>query len=149
EFPDEMGFLFEPARYISIPHGRGAGTSWNVARLLLVRAAKTKMRVLCARETQASITESVHRLLSEQIALLGLSESYNIQKSVITNDKGSDFIFAGIRTDPNKIKSTEGIDVCWVEEAEKVSDASWRTLIPTVRKDDSQIIITFNPNEES
>src|SRR5262249_1216643 len=112
-------------------------------------AAKKKMRVLCARETQASITESVHRLLCEQIELLGLSGAYNIQKSAILGSNGSDFIFAGIRTDPNKIKSTEGIDVCWVEEADKVSEASWRTLIPTVRKEGSQIIITFNPNEES
>jgi phage terminase large subunit len=62
---------------------------------------------------------------------------------------GSEFIFAGIRKDIEKVKSTEGIDICWVEEAEKVSKRSWEVLIPTIRKDGSEIWVTFNPDEET
>ena len=147
--PEYAQLFFRPKRYKVLFGGRGAAKSWSVARALLMLAPKKKMRILCARETQISITESVHRLLKDQIELLGLGKIYEVQKAAIRCLNGSEFIFAGIRTDPAKIKSTEGVDICWVEEAEKVSEESWAILIPTIRKAGSEIWITFNPNEET
>ena len=145
-----MQALFRPKRYKVLHGGRGSAKSWSVARALLLLAAKKKIRILCARETQKSITESVHKLLKDQIDTMGLSSIYEIQKSVIRCTRtGSDFIFEGIRTDPAKIKSTEGIDICWVEEAERVSEDSWKVLIPTIRKEESEIWIVFNPDQET
>jgi len=145
--PEYAQLFFRPKRYKVLFGGRGAAKSWSVARALLMLAPKKKMRILCARETQISITESVHRLLKDQIELLGLGKIYEVQKAAIRCLNGSEFIFAGIRTDPAKIKSTEGVDIAWVEEAEKVSEESWAILIPTIRKAGSEIWITFNPNE--
>jgi phage terminase large subunit len=135
EVPRKMQFLWHPARYKVLHGGRGAAKSWSIARILLLLAAKKKLRILCARETQTSITESVHQLLADQIEQLGWSHIFDIQQKLIRCKSGSIFKFLGIRTDPGKIKGFEGVDICWVEEAEKVSDASWRFLIPTIRKD--------------
>ena len=144
-FPASLEFLFAPARYKVLYGGRGGAKSWGVARYLLIAAGQRKMRVLCAREFQASISESVHALLSEQIGELGLSHLYEIQKTAIIGKNGSEFLFAGLRHNIASIKSKEGVDVVWVEEAQTVSKASWDTLIPTIRKDGSEIIVTFNP----
>lgn len=104
------------------------------------------IRVLCARELQNSIAESVHRLLSDQIMLLGLGNFYDILKTSISGKNGTYFSFAGIKNNVNKIKSYEGIDYCWVEEANNVSKASWGVLIPTiVRRASAEIVMTFNP----
>jgi len=102
------------------------------------------MRVLCARELQNSIGDSVHKLLSDLIAEYNLEQVYEVQKSIIKGINGTEFIFKGLKYNSTEIKSTEGIDVAWIEEAEKVSDASWEMLIPTVRKPNSEIWITFN-----
>ena len=144
-----MQFLFRPARYKVLHGGRGSAKSWSIARALVLLAAKNKLRILCARETQMSVTESVHRLLSDQIEAMGLSNIFDIQKALIRCKNGSEFIFVGVRTDPAKIKSTEGVDICWVEEAEKVSSESWAILIPTIRKAGSEIWVSFNPHEET
>lgn len=129
--------------------GRGAGRSWGVARALLIEGTTKPLRVLCARELQNSITESVHKLLSDQIEALGLEDFYEVQVSRIIGKNGSGFFFEGIRNNVTKIKSYEGVDRCWVEEANKVSKASWEVLIPTIRKAKSEIIITFNPELET
>lgn len=113
---------------------------------MLLLGYQRQLRVMCAREYQNSIQESVHRLLSEQIESLGLAAHYTILQSEIRGANGTVFVFAGIKTDTNKIKSAEGFDVCWVEEAEKVSADSWNILVPTFRKEDSEIWITFNPH---
>lgn len=146
DFPAKLKFLFEPHRYKVAHGGRGGAKSWGFARALLIMAYQRPLRVLCAREFQNSIQESVHRLLSEQIADLQLSDHYEILQSEIRGKNGSQFVFAGIKTDPSKIKSAEGFDVCWVEEAEKTSDESWRVLIPTIRKQGSEIWVSFNPH---
>jgi len=146
DFPKKLRFLFEPHRYKVAHGGRGGAKSWGFARALLIIAYHKPLRVLCAREFQNSIQESVHRLLSEQIEALGLSDHYEVLQSEIRGNNGSHFVFAGIKTDPNKIKSAEGFDVCWVEEAEKVSAESWNKLIPTIRKPGSEIWVSFNPN---
>lgn len=105
--------------------------------------------MLCAREIQSSIADSVHKLLGEQIHAMGLTQFYDIQKTRIIGANGTEFIFKGLRHNVQEIKSTEGIDICWVEEAQSVSEESWSVLIPTIRAKDSEIWITFNPIEES
>ena len=106
-----------------------------------------QLRVLCARELQVSIADSVHKLLADQIMLYGLDNFYEIQKTTIIGKNGSQFLFKGLKHNIAEIKSTEGIDICWVEEAEKVSENSWELLIPTIRKESSEIWISFNPNQ--
>lgn len=149
QFPRKLSLLFKPSRYKILHGGRGSGKSWGVARALLILAAQKPMRILCTREVQNSILESVHKLLSDQVDELGLSSFYEIQKTTIKGRNGSQFIFEGLRHNINSIKSMEGVDVCWVEEAEKVSDDSWRVLIPTIRADNSEIWVTFNPHLET
>jgi phage terminase large subunit len=148
-FPARLECLFRPARYKVLYGGRGASKSWGVARALLIRGAAQPTRVLCAREFQNSIKDSVHRLLSDQIAALGLEGFYEVQQTVIRGGNGTSFAFEGLRHNVTKIKSFEGVDVCWVEEAQTVSKASWDTLIPTLRKEGSEIWVTFNPELES
>jgi phage terminase large subunit len=147
EFPAKLEFLFRPARYKVAHGGRGSAKSWGFARALLIKAAQRRLRVLCARELQLSIQESVHNLLSEQIDLMDLGSRYRIGEKIIRGLNGSEFVFAGIKSDPRKIKSMEGIDIAWVEEAEKVSKDSWEKLIPTIRKPGSEIWVTFNPDD--
>jgi phage terminase large subunit len=116
---------------------------------LLFGPLKKSIRVLCAREIQNSIEESVHHLLVEQIDLLGLTHYFDVKDRVITHKlNGSVFIFSGIAKNVTKIKSMEGIDICWVEEAEKISKNSWMVLKPTIRAEGSEIWITFNPDQE-
>lgn len=148
-FPVGYEPLFEPRRYKVAHGGRGSTKSWSFARALLLAAYQRKLRVLCARELQTSISESVHKLLSDQIDLMGLGKFFEVQQQGIYGANGSEFFFYGIRNNITKVKSAEGIDICWCEEAEKISNNSWQVLIPTIRKAGSEIWITFNPDEES
>ena len=107
------------------------------------------MRILCAREYQNSIVESVHHLLQAQIDTLDLGSFYEVQNSMIRGANGSEFVFAGLRNNIAKIKSFEAVDRVWVEEAQTVSKASWDTLIPTIRKEGSEIWVTYNPELET
>jgi phage terminase large subunit len=136
------------ARYKVLEGGRGSGKSYSIADALIARAVHEKLRILCTREMQNSIRDSVHRLLADRIAHLGYEKFYTIQKDAIYSQSGSEFIFKGLRHNISEIKSTEGIDICWVEEAEKVSDESWTILIPTIRKENSEIWISFNPESD-
>ena len=87
----------------------------------------------------------MHKLLSDQIIELGLSGFYKVQNNIITGRNGTEFSFHGLKYNIGNIKSVEGTDICWIEEAQIVSKSSWDTLIPTIRKDGSEIWITFNP----
>jgi len=146
EFPAKLSFLIsEKHRYKVLYGGRGGAKSWGVVRALIIKATQQKMRILCAREIQNSIRDSVHKLISDQIYSMGLSSHFEIQKDTIKGINGSEFLFKGLRMNVQEIKSTEGIDICWVEEAQTVSKASWDVLIPTIRKDGSEIWISFNP----
>lgn len=150
KFPEKLQCLFLPKRYKVLFGGRGGAKSWGVARFLLLEAVKREIRVLCAREFQNSIKDSVHKLLSDQIISLGLQDYFDIQKdSIICRATGSEFIFKGIKQNVSTMKSYEGVDYCWVEEAQTVSDNSWNILIPTIRKAGSEIIITMNPDLET
>jgi phage terminase large subunit len=86
--------------------------------------------------------------LSDQITALGLDGFYTVKQREITGVNGTLFLFEGLHRNVHKIKSLEGIDVCWVEEATKVTEESWEVLIPTIRKDGSEIWVTFNPDQE-
>lgn len=147
-FPEKLQCLFQPKRYKVLYGGRGAGRSWGCARALLIEGTRRAIRVLCARELQNSLDESVHQLLEDQIGALGLGEFYRVEKAKIYGRNGTEFSFEGIKNNTTKIKSYEGVDYCWVEEAVKVSRRSWGILIPTIRKAGSEIWLTFNPELE-
>lgn len=146
EHPDKLGFLFEPHRYKVAHGGRGSAKSWGFARALLVEAARTKQRILCTREVQNSIKDSVHKLLGDQIQAIGLGAHFRVLETEIRGINGSEIIFAGLSSQTvESIKSYEGIDKVCVEEAQSVSKRSWDILIPTIRKDGSEIWVTLNP----
>jgi phage terminase large subunit len=148
EFPEKLQFLFEPNRYKILYGGRGGAKSWGIARALLTIGAQRPLRVLCAREIQKSIADSVHKLLKDQIEAMGLSAFYEVQNAVIRGKNGTEFTFHGLKHNVSNIKSVEGTDICWVEEAQNVSKSSWETLIPTIRKPGSEIWVSFNPGLE-
>ncbi len=148
QLPEWSGGLFEPHPYKVLWGGRGAARSWTVARALLLQGANHPLRVLCAREFQTSIRDSVHQLLTDQIALMGL-RGYKVTDQEIRHECGTLFIFEGLRYNVAKVKSLEGVDICWVEEAERITKASWDVLIPTIRKEGAEIWITFNPDQET
>ena len=140
--------LDEPHRYKIFPHGRGSASSWTFARVLLNLVAERGLRVLCTREYQASITDSVHRLLTDQIDALDMSKLFHTVQSEIRCVNGGLFLFKGIRSSPDEIKELEGIDIAWVAEAQRASQESLDLLIPTIRKEGSEIWIEYNPDDE-
>jgi phage terminase large subunit len=145
-FPAKLEFLRYPARYKVAWGGRGGTKSWGFARQLLLDGYDQPLVNLCTREIQQSIDESVHRLLAAQVSELGLDGFYTVQKNTIIGRNGTEFIFAGLREqNVHKIKSYEGVDRVWVEEAQVVTKRSWDILIPTIRKAGSEIWISFNP----
>lgn len=150
DFPAKLQFLFRPYRYKVARGGRGSGKSWSFARALLLLGLKKPLRVLCAREIQTSIKQSVHKLLEDQIDLLGLQGHYSVLDTEIRGTNGTEFAFTGLSTlTVDTIKSYEGCDICWIEEGQAISKRSWDILIPTIRKAGSEIWITYNPDLES
>ena len=150
-FPPKLAqVLFEPHRYLVVRGGRGSGKSWAIARALLIQAYAKPMRVLCTREIQKSIDQSVLRLLADQVQALGLSAFYQVMANEIRGKNGSLFTFNGLSDQTSdQLKSLEGYQRVWVEEAQSVSKKSWDTLIPTIRAEGSEIWISYNPQLES
>lgn len=145
EIPVEFKRLFDTDwREAAVYGGRYSMKSHIVARYLLIRARMAKTRILCAREFQNSISESSHQLLSDLIRLYGLNDFHITDKSIINTVIGSEFIFKGLHHNEQSIKSLEGLDIAWVEEAQTISNSSIEILTPTVRKPGSQIIYTYN-----
>jgi len=150
QFPVKLRGLMLPRRYKILYGGRGGAKSWGVARALLLLAAQSPLRVLCAREIQKSMKDSVHRLLKDQIEALGLSDEYDVFDTEIRGKNGSLFLFTGLQSHTvDSIKSFEGVDRVWVEEGHGVSAKSWNTLIPTIRKENSEIWVTLNPDMDT
>lgn len=150
DFPEKLQFLFRPHRYKVLYGGRGGAKSWGIARALLIQGTQKDLRVLCCRETQKSIDDSVHQLLSDQIEQLGLTSFYEVLRDEIRSRKNdTTFVYAGLRHNVDNIKSKEALDIVWVEEAHNVSKSSWAKLIPTLRKDGSEIWVSFNPELET
>jgi phage terminase large subunit len=137
-------------RYKVFYGGRGGRKSWEIATALVLRAYAGKLLILCTREIQNSIADSVLSLLSNTIKRLGLTDFFEVQKTTIIGANGSEFKFKGLNgLTIDSIKSFEGVDVCWVEEAHSVSQRSWEVLIPTIRKQGSEIWASFNPDLSS
>lgn len=154
---EKFEFLSEPYRYKIAYGGRGGMKSWAFSAFLLLLGAQKPLRILCARETQSSMKQSVYHMLRSQCARLEL-RSYDIFADEIRSKKGffneakwgvgaqTTFMFAGLRQlGVDNIKSVEDVDICWVEEARNLSKYSLDTLIPTIRKPGSEIWISFNP----
>lgn len=134
-----------PVRYRAVYGGRGSAKSHSFALSLVLKAASRTLRVGCYREIQRSIRDSVKRLLDDKIREAGLEGFYKSTDTEIRAPNGSLFIFNGLRSNPDAVKSTEGLDIAAVFEANKVSQRSWDLLIPTVRKDGSEIWAEWNP----
>ncbi len=150
QFPAKMLPLFRPKRYKVLFGGRGGAKSWGVARALISMAADRPLRILCAREVQKSMKDSVHRLLKDQITALDLDSEFEVIDTEIRGCNGSLFTFAGLHDHTvDSIKSFEGADRVWCEEAQSISKKSWNTLIPTIRKQDSEIWVTMNPDMDT
>ena len=138
--------LFEPSknwRHIAYHGGRSSGKSTTVALALVAKATSTPLRILCTREFQASLNDSVYKLLADTIDKYKFP-NWTVGREYIRNANGSEFLFAGVRNNVQSIKSMEGIDICWGEEASTFSSESLDILIPTIRKPGSYFIWTFN-----
>ena len=148
QIADKFKPLFKSKRYKVFYGGRGGAKSWAYAQYLLITGMQKKQLFLCTREFQGSIQDSVHRVLATQIENLGLGGFYTVQQKAIYGKNGTEFIFEGLKNNVTKIKSMEGVDKVWCEEAENITEASWDVLIPTIRKPGSEILISFNPYDE-
>ena len=150
KFPEKLEPLFSPHRYKVVVGGRGKGASWGIARALLIRGYANTIRWLCTREIQRTIADSVHQLLRDQISLMGLDRFYRVTESGIDGANGTRFAFTGLRNQTaENLKSYEGFDGAWVAESKNTSKKSWDILIPTIRKDASEIWIDLNPDLDS
>lgn len=148
-FPEKASILFRPARYKVMRGGRGSAKSMSAAQALAIIGSRSRKRVLCTREYQNSIAASVHRVLSDQMRRMGLAPKfYDVKRNTIVGANGTEFLFAGLRHNINSIRSTEGVDICWIEEGQSVSKSSWEALIPTIRAPGSEIWVTYNPEFE-
>ena len=155
---DKFQFLLqENIRHKVVYGGRGSGKTENIARALIALTIKPqilfddkKIDILCAREYQTTIQDSVHKVLKEVIYSHGLESIFKITDSYIECIiNGSRFIFKGIANDPFQIKSLQNIKIAWIEEAEKVTSESWEILTPTIRSPKSEIWVSFNPREKT
>ena len=136
-------------RYIILYGGRGSSKSHTIAIVLLIFAATKKLRILCVREFMGTMKESCHKLLCDYIDKLGLTNFYDTTNNRIVGQNGSEFIFMGIRQNPQSVKSLEGVHICWGEEAQTMSSESLEMLIPTIRVEGSQLWFSMNPDDES
>lgn len=150
QFPEKLQCLFKPSRYKFLKGGRGSGKSWGVARALLIQGAAQPHRILCTREVQKSIKQSVHQLLKDQVEALGLGHFYEVLRDEIRGKNGTTFYFAGLSDlTADSIKSFEGCTRVWIEEGQTITARSWKILVPTIRADGSEIWVTYNPELDS
>jgi len=143
-FPKIYKPLDEDWRYKVMYGGRAAARSWTIARKLLLRGTQKTEFILCTRELQKSIKQSVHKLLKAQIRLLGLENFYQVFDQSIKGLNGTEFMFLGVKANPEEIRSTEGVTICWIEEGHSLSENSWDIIDPTIRAEGSEIWISFN-----
>lgn len=142
--------LFSAKRFKVLEGGRGSAKSTSIARWSIARTLREKdLRVLCVREWQSSIRDSVHALLKKEITDLGLAHKFSILDNTIRCPAtGSDYIFRGINRDPVAIQSIANVGLAWVEEGQSITKDSWRRFLPTIRTPGSQIVVSFNPDQE-
>ncbi len=150
QIPRKFVPLLQPARYLAAWGGRGSGKSHHFAEKLILRLYEQKLRAACIREIQNTLKDSVKQLLSDKIQKLGLGDFFTVLESEIRGANGSLIIFRGMQSfNAESIKSLEGYDIAWVEEAQTLSDHSLRLLRPTIRKEGSQLWFTWNPRHDS
>lgn len=146
EFASHVKEVWEPYRIKVLKGGRGGIKSWTAARYHLIDGYRQPLRILCGREVQKSIRESVHQLLSDQIELLGLGAFYDVLSTEIRGKNGTRIVYAGIsQLTTESIKSYEGYDRFWGEEAQSFTRRSLDILEPTFRKEGSELMFTLNP----
>ena len=129
--------------------GRGSGKSHDVAEYCLFRAYQSKIKVLCTRELQNSIADSVYSLLKNKIVDMKLDFFFTVYKDRIVGNNGSEFIFKGIHNNVSEIKSMENISIAWLEESQSLSRESIDVIVPTIRAPGSILIFTFNPYKDN
>ena len=129
--------------------GRGSGKSHDVAEYCLFRAYQSKIKVLCTRELQNSIADSVYSLLKNKIVDMHLDFFFTVYKDRIVGNNGSEFIFKGIHNNVSEIKSMENISIAWLEESQSLSRESIDVIVPTIRAPGSILIFTFNPYKDN
>jgi hypothetical protein len=150
DFPEPFLPMFEPFRYVGFWGGRGSAKSHSVAAGLLGLGTKSSIRVLCGREVQKSIKDSVKLLLDDKIEALHLQNFYSSTRDEIRAPNGTTFLFAGMSDQTiDSIKSFEGVDIFWGEEAQTFTARSLEILRPTIRKPGSKLIFTWNPRAAS
>lgn len=150
DIPAPFKTLFQPARYKAFYGGRGSGKSHSAASALIIQARDKPLRVLCCREVQNSIKDSVKQLLDYKIAKFDLADFYKSTEQEIRGKNGSSFIFTGLgKLTIDQIKSMEGVDLVWTDEAQTISARSLEVLIPTIRRPSSELWFTWNPRASS
>lgn len=149
DLPERLSFLWEPKRFKVAYGGRGSAKSWSAAQYCILRAMMKRERILCVREFQSSIRDSVHKLISDIIEAYRLERWFSITQYSIRCINGSEFLFAGLANNSvESIKSYEGMTLVWIEEAQRLSQRSLDILIPTIRLPGSEFVITYNPENE-
>jgi len=144
--PALRDFWLTPARNRVLYGGRSSSKSWDAAGMAVYLASNYKVKFLCTRQFQNRIEESVYSLLKTQIDRFGLTHEFRVlNNKIIHRGTGSEFIFYGLWRHIDEIKSLEGVDVCWIEEAHNLLETQWVILRDTVRKQGSQFWIIFNP----
>lgn len=156
KMPKAYRGLWKPARNKAFYGGRGAARSWSISQTLIALALNKPLRIGCFREYQSSIADSVHQVLQDMMKRMGVSHRFYVTRTALLSDVGASFIFKGLHHNYQEIKSIEGLDIAWVEEAQNVSHGSLEILRPTVRKDapfgpfgkGSELWFSFNTGEE-
>jgi hypothetical protein len=149
DIPDKLVELFDGnADYRGVYGGRGSGKTFTIAKILAYYGAINKLRIVCGREIQQTITDSVFFEIKNAIETCPyLTQEYEVGKTYIRSNSGTEFLFKGLRHNISEIKGLGQIDYFWIDEAEAVSEESWRELIPTIRKENSEIWASWNPKD--
>lgn len=150
ETPRVFRPLLDPSRYKGAHGGRGSGKSHFFAELLIERCLMAPTSAVCVREIQKSLAQSVKKLLELKIEQLNVGHLFEVQESLIKTPGGGLIIFNGLQNHTaDSIKSLEGYDIAWVEEAQSLSQRSLDLLRPTLRKHGSELWFSWNPNLET
>jgi len=143
-------FWSTPSRLKVLYGGRGSGKSYSAATHVMMSSREVKLNILCLRQLQNSIRQSIYTLIKDLIYQMGIQREFTFTISEIRHDRtGSTFKFMGISRNVDEIKSTENIDICYIEEAHALSKDQWDVINPTIRKEHSEIIILFNPQHRN
>ncbi|QRE00367.1 terminase large subunit [Burkholderia phage BCSR52] len=146
--PALQSFWLDPSRYKALFGGRASSKSHDAAGFAVYLARNYNLRFLCARQFQNKIEESVYTLIKNKIEAAGWENEFVFTRSSIYHkETKSEFLFYGIARNLNEIKSTEGVDILWLEEAQYLTEEQWQIIDPTIRKQGSQIWLIWNPDQ--